>query len=127
MAEMISSCRAPGRYLGAVHLPLQDPQAAADEAERAIKELHLPAVVIGTNVRGKNLDLPEFWPTHPGRTASKRCRRRSPSARPKIRPRCWAAMRRACWGCESNEPPAIDVVYCSIVIGLAAKYLLRGD
>lgn len=62
VAEMISSCRAPGRYLGAVHLPLQDPQAAADEAERAIKELHMPAVVIGTNVQGKNLDLPEFWP-----------------------------------------------------------------
>lgn len=36
-------------------------------------------------------------------------------------------MRRACWGCESSEPPAIGVVYCSIVIGLAAKYLLRGD
>lgn len=46
----------------AAPLPLQDPQAAADEAERAVKELKMPTVVIGTNVRGKNLDLPEFWP-----------------------------------------------------------------
>jgi hypothetical protein len=46
----------------AVHLPLQNPDAAADEAERAFKELHMPSVVIGTNVQGKNLDMPEFWP-----------------------------------------------------------------
>ena len=62
LAEMIATCRQPSRYLGAAPLPLQDPEAAADEAERAVKELKMPAVVIGTNVRGKNLDLPEFWP-----------------------------------------------------------------
>jgi uncharacterized protein len=27
-----------------------------------VKELGMPVVVIGTNVRGKNLDMPEFWP-----------------------------------------------------------------
>ena len=62
LAATISECRQPSRYLGAAPLPLQEPEAAADEAERAVKELKMPVVVIGTNVRGKNLDLPEFWP-----------------------------------------------------------------
>jgi predicted TIM-barrel fold metal-dependent hydrolase len=62
LAEMIATCKAPSRYLGAAPLPLQDPAAAADEADRAVKELHMPVVVIGTNVRGKNLDMPEFLP-----------------------------------------------------------------
>jgi len=62
LAEMIATCREPSRYLGAVHLPLQEPEAAAAEAERGVRELGMPVVVIGTNVRGKNLDSPEFWP-----------------------------------------------------------------
>src|SRR5690242_3418500 len=62
LAEMIATCKAPARYLGAAPLPMQDPTAAADEAERAVKQLHMPVVVIGTNVRGKNLDMPEFRP-----------------------------------------------------------------
>jgi hypothetical protein len=62
LAEMIATCKAPSRYLGAAPVPLQDPQAAADEAERAVKDLHMPVVVIGTNVGGRNLDLPEFRP-----------------------------------------------------------------
>jgi aminocarboxymuconate-semialdehyde decarboxylase len=62
MAEMIATCRDPKRYLGVAHLPMQDPEAAAREAERAVKRLAMPGVVIGTNVRGKDLDAPEFWP-----------------------------------------------------------------
>ena len=62
LAEMIATCKAPARYMGAAPLPLQDPTAAAVEAERAVNDLHMPAVVIGTNVRGQNLDMPEFWP-----------------------------------------------------------------
>jgi predicted TIM-barrel fold metal-dependent hydrolase len=62
LAEMIATCKAPERYMGAAPLPLQDPIAAADEAERAVKELGMPVVVIGTNVRGKNLDMPDFQP-----------------------------------------------------------------
>jgi predicted TIM-barrel fold metal-dependent hydrolase len=62
LAEMIAGCKDPSRYLGAAPLPLQDPTAAADEAERAVKELRMPVVVIGSNVRGKNLDMPEFLP-----------------------------------------------------------------
>jgi predicted TIM-barrel fold metal-dependent hydrolase len=62
LAEMIAVCKAPSRYLGAAPVPLRDAAAAADEAERAVRELHMPVVVIGTNVGGQNLDLPEFWP-----------------------------------------------------------------
>lgn len=62
LAEMIASCKDPSRYMGAAPLPLQDPAAAADEAERIVNELGMPVVVIGTNVRGKNLDMPEFLP-----------------------------------------------------------------
>jgi aminocarboxymuconate-semialdehyde decarboxylase len=62
LAETIATCKAPDRYMGAAPLPLQDPVAAAAEAERVVKELHMPVVVIGTNVNGKNLDLPEFLP-----------------------------------------------------------------
>src|ERR1700761_2054339 len=39
LAEMIASCKAPQRYLGAAPLPMQDPAAAADEAQRAVKQL----------------------------------------------------------------------------------------
>ena len=62
LAATIVACKDPSRYLGAAPLPLQDPAAAADEAERAVKQLRMPVVVIGANVRGRNLDLPEFWP-----------------------------------------------------------------
>jgi aminocarboxymuconate-semialdehyde decarboxylase len=53
---MIATCKAPSRYLGAAPVPLQDPEAAAEEARRAVNELHMPVAVIGTNVRGRNLD-----------------------------------------------------------------------
>jgi aminocarboxymuconate-semialdehyde decarboxylase len=59
---MIATCKAPARYMGAAPLPMQDPTAAADEAQRAIRELRMPVVVIGTNVNGRNLDEPEFQP-----------------------------------------------------------------
>jgi predicted TIM-barrel fold metal-dependent hydrolase len=62
LAEMIATCKAPARYIGAAPMPLQDPKAAANEATRAVKQLGMPVVVIGTNVNGKNLDLPEFEP-----------------------------------------------------------------
>src|SRR6516225_524357 len=37
LAAMIKACSQPLRYLGASPLPLQDPEAAAAEAERAVK------------------------------------------------------------------------------------------
>ena len=62
LAEMIATCKAPARYMDTAPLPMQDPTAAADEAQRAVKELHMPVVVIGTNVNGRNLDEPNFQP-----------------------------------------------------------------
>jgi len=53
----------PGHFSCMATAPLQVPQAAADELERAVKGGHL-GVEIGSNVAGKNLDDPEldvFW------------------------------------------------------------------
>jgi aminocarboxymuconate-semialdehyde decarboxylase len=53
----------PQRFSSIATVPLQDPPAAADELERAIKQGHV-GVQIGSNVAGENLDAPElnvFW------------------------------------------------------------------
>jgi aminocarboxymuconate-semialdehyde decarboxylase len=53
----------PDRFLGAVaSLPMNDPDAACRELERALTVLKLNGVQIYTNVEGKPLDLPEFRP-----------------------------------------------------------------
>lgn len=56
--------REPERYIGAAMVPLQAPAAAAEELRRAVRDLGLQAVQIGTNVNGLGLDEPEldpFW------------------------------------------------------------------
>jgi len=68
-------------FLGAI--PMRDPQGAAAEARRAIKQLGACGVQIPGNVSGKSLDAPEFRPIfqeleklgkpiwiHPSRTAN---------------------------------------------------------
>jgi len=45
-------------------LPMNDPEAAVAEAERAIKDLRLRAVEIFSDVAGKPLDAPEFMPVY---------------------------------------------------------------
>ena len=52
----------PDRFVGLATLPMQDPQAAATELRRAIRDLGLRGALIGTNVAGRNLDAPEFEP-----------------------------------------------------------------
>ena len=47
MAELVN--RHPGRLLGAAALPMQDPDAAARELERAVRELGLVAAYVGTD------------------------------------------------------------------------------
>ncbi len=60
---MAEAARAhPGRFVGLATLPLQDPYAALAEVERAITELGCRGVYLGTNVRGKDLDDPDFLP-----------------------------------------------------------------
>ena len=57
---------APERFIGLGTVPLQDPALAASEVRRAVTELGLAGVEIGTAVEGKNLDAPAlepFWQT----------------------------------------------------------------
>jgi uncharacterized protein len=61
MAELVA--RHPDRFVGYVStLPMNDPDAAAREAERAFTEAGANGLQLYTNVRGKPLDLPEFLP-----------------------------------------------------------------
>ncbi|MGC8516138.1 MAG: amidohydrolase family protein [Thermoplasmata archaeon] len=46
----------PEHFLGLATVPLQDPQEAIEEMERAILKLKMVGVSIGSNVNGKNLD-----------------------------------------------------------------------
>lgn len=64
--DFIASCVAkyPDRFLGLGTVPLQDTALAIREMERAIDDLHLRGLQIGTNVNGKNLNdesLREFF------------------------------------------------------------------
>jgi aminocarboxymuconate-semialdehyde decarboxylase len=54
MAEAIRAH--PDRLVGLATLPLQAPEAAVGEVTRAVKELGLRGVYLGTNVRGTDLD-----------------------------------------------------------------------
>ena len=58
--------RHPGRFLGIGGVPLQAPELAAQELRRCIMTLGLRGAMIGTHVRGRNLDDPAlepFWAT----------------------------------------------------------------
>jgi aminocarboxymuconate-semialdehyde decarboxylase len=56
--------RYPGRFLGMAHIPMQSPSRAIDELNRAILDLGMHAALMFTNVDGRNLDEPEFWPVY---------------------------------------------------------------
>jgi aminocarboxymuconate-semialdehyde decarboxylase len=61
-AEAIAPHR--DRFTGLATLPMQEPEAAAAELERCIRELGFVGAEILTNVRGENLDQPRFAPVY---------------------------------------------------------------
>jgi len=61
LAEVVA--KYPDRFAGFVaSMPMNNPDAALQEIERAISQLGAAGVMFFTNVAGKPLDLPEFWP-----------------------------------------------------------------
>ena len=62
LAEVIS--RHPDRFAGFAALPLQDPQAAAKELDRAVSQLGLRGALVNAHTQGRYLDHPslrEVW------------------------------------------------------------------
>lgn len=63
LAELVH--KFPERFAaGIATLPMNDPDAAVVEAERAIKDLRLRGVEIFTDINGKPIDSPEFMPLY---------------------------------------------------------------
>lgn len=54
--------RQPRRFVGLGTVPMQNADLAIRELERCVRDLHLAGVEIGTNVVGRNLDDPAFFP-----------------------------------------------------------------
>lgn len=52
----------PDRYQGLGTLPLQDTDASVAELERAVRDLGLAGVAVGTNIAGENWDAPRLLP-----------------------------------------------------------------
>jgi 2,3-dihydroxybenzoate decarboxylase len=51
----------PGRFAGFACLPTQDPKAAADELERAVKQLGFKGAMIQGSTNWEYLDEPKYW------------------------------------------------------------------
>jgi predicted TIM-barrel fold metal-dependent hydrolase len=63
LAELIY--KYPERFAaGIACLPMNDVDAAVVEAERAVKDLRLRGVEVSTDIAGKPLDAPEFFPLY---------------------------------------------------------------
>ncbi len=62
--ELASISAEDGRFIGLASLPMLSPLDAAEELERAVKDLGLRGAGIFTNVKGKPIDLKEFWPVY---------------------------------------------------------------
>lgn len=54
----------PTRFCPLATLPLQDPQAAADELERAVTKLGLRGAMLFANVNGKPIHHKAYWPLY---------------------------------------------------------------
>jgi aminocarboxymuconate-semialdehyde decarboxylase len=54
--------RFPGKFAALASVPLDDPEAAVRELDRAILEMGMVGVILGSNVGGRYLDDPAFYP-----------------------------------------------------------------
>ena len=54
----------PTRFVGMATVPMQAPELAVQEIERAAKLPGIRGVYMATHVNGKNLDEKEFWPVY---------------------------------------------------------------
>lgn len=52
----------PDRFIGLGTVPMQDPDLAARELERCVRDLGFPGIQIGSHVNHWNLDAPELFP-----------------------------------------------------------------
>jgi aminocarboxymuconate-semialdehyde decarboxylase len=57
-----TAARTPDRFIGIGTVPLQDIDYSIREMERCMKELKMPGLEIGSNINGKNLSDPLFFP-----------------------------------------------------------------
>jgi aminocarboxymuconate-semialdehyde decarboxylase len=62
MAELVRSH--PDRFVGLATLPMQDPERAAAELDRAVTELGLRGAEVCTHVNGRDLDHPSLRPVY---------------------------------------------------------------
>ena len=63
LAELVE--KYPDRFVGAVgNLPMNDLEAALDELDRIMAELHFKGIQLATDINGKPLDSPEFMPLY---------------------------------------------------------------
>ena len=60
LADVVS--RRPDRFAALATVPLQDPERAIAELERATGELGMRGAELGTHVRGRNFDDPDLFP-----------------------------------------------------------------
>ena len=54
----------PGKFIGTIQLPMQAPELAVRELERAAKLPGLRVVYLATHINGRNLDDKAFWPVY---------------------------------------------------------------
>ncbi len=52
----------PRRFVGFASVPLKHPEDAIKELHRAVKDLGMKGIVLGSNIDGKHLHSQEFWP-----------------------------------------------------------------
>ena len=52
----------PQRFVSFASVPLKHPEDAIEELHRAVKDLGVRGVVLGSNIDGKHLHSKEFWP-----------------------------------------------------------------